>query len=38
MSKQGLDANLIKKYKQLIVYKYAENPTNVHWSFKVLRD
>ncbi len=32
--KQKLDANLIKKYHQDIVFNYAEYPTKDHWSFK----
>ena len=31
--KQKLDANLIKKYHQDIVFNYAEYPTQDHWSF-----
>ena len=31
--KQKLDANLIKKYHQDIVFNYAEYPTKDHWSF-----
>ena len=38
MNKDGLDANLIKKYHQDIVYNYAEYPTKDHWSFKFLSD
>ena len=30
--KQKLDANLIKKYHQDIVFNYAEYPTKDHWS------
>ena len=32
MEKPSLDANLIKKYHQDIVYNYAEYPTCDHWS------
>ena len=37
MKKVSLNANLIKKYHQDIVYNYAEYPTKDHWSlnFKV---
>ena len=38
MKKDQLDANLIKKYHQDIVYNYAEYPTKDHWSFKFLSD
>ena len=33
MKKTSLNANLIKKYHQDIVYNYAEYPTKDHWSF-----
>ena len=33
MAKPSLNANLIKKYHQDIVYNYAEYPTKDHWSF-----
>ena len=33
MEKPSLDANLIKKYHQDIVYNYAEYPTCDHWSY-----
>jgi oxygen-independent coproporphyrinogen III oxidase len=33
MEKTSLDANLIKKYHQDIVYNYAEYPTCDHWSY-----
>ena len=33
MEKTSLNANLIKKYHQDIVYNYAEYPTKDHWSF-----
>ena len=33
MSKILLDANLIKKYHQDLVFNYAEYPTCDHWSF-----
>ena len=33
MKKPSLNANLIKKYHQDIVYNYAEYPTKDHWSF-----
>ena len=33
-----LDANLIKKYHQDIVYNYTEYPTCDHWSFKFRSD
>jgi oxygen-independent coproporphyrinogen-3 oxidase len=33
MEKPSLNANLIKKYHQDIVYNYAEYPTCDHWSF-----
>ena len=33
MTKILLDANLIKKYHQDIVFNYAEYPTCDHWSF-----
>jgi len=33
MKKPSLNANLIKKYHQDIVYNYAEYPTCDHWSF-----
>jgi len=34
MEKPSLDANLIKKYHQDIVYNYAEYPTCDHWSYE----
>jgi len=33
MKNHNLNANLIKKYHQDIVYNYAEYPTKDHWSF-----
>ena len=33
MKKPLLDANLIKKYHQDIVYNYAEYPTCDHWNY-----
>ena len=33
MNKILLDANLIKKYHQDLVFNYAEYPTCDHWSF-----
>ncbi len=33
MNKISLNANLIKKYHQDIVFNYAEYPTKDHWSF-----
>ena len=33
MNKPILNANLIKKYHQDIVFNYAEYPTKDHWSF-----
>ena len=33
MGKPSLDANLIKKYHQDIVYNYAEYPTCDHWDY-----
>ena len=33
MKKPLIDANLIKKYHQDIVFNYAEYPTKDHWSF-----
>ena len=33
MAKPSLNANLIKKYHQDIVYNYAEYPTCDHWSY-----
>ena len=33
MEKPSLDANLIKKYHQDIIYNYAEYPTCDHWSY-----
>ena len=33
MKKIALNANLIKKYHQDLVYNYAEYPTKDHWSF-----
>ena len=33
MKKSNLNANLIKKYHQDIVFNYAEYPTKDHWSF-----
>ncbi len=33
MAKNNLDANLIKKYHQDIVFNYAEYPTKDHWRF-----
>ena len=33
MKKVNLDANLIKKYHQDIVFNYAEYPTKDHWEF-----
>ncbi len=32
MKKPSIDANLIKKYHQDIVYNYSEYPTKDHWS------
>ena len=34
MKKPILDANLIKKYHQDIVFNYAEYPTKDHWNFE----
>ena len=34
MKKPLLDANLIKKYHQDIVFNYAEYPTCDHWSYE----
>ena len=34
IQKVSLDANLIKKYHQDIVFNYAEYPTCDHWSYK----
>lgn len=33
MKKLSLDANLIKKYHQDLVFNYSEYPTKDHWSF-----
>ena len=33
MEKPSLNANLIKKYHQDLVYNYAEYPTCDHWSY-----
>ena len=33
MKKIELNANLIKKYHQDLVFNYAEYPTKDHWSF-----
>ena len=33
MEKPSLNANLIKKYHQDIVYNYAEYPTCDHWNY-----
>ena len=33
MKKIALNANLIKKYHQDLVYNYSEYPTKDHWSF-----
>ena len=33
MKQPSLNANLIKKYHQNIVYNYAEYPTKDHWGF-----
>ncbi len=38
MQNINLNANLIKKYHQDIVYNYAEYPTKDHWSFKFQSD
>ena len=34
MKKPAIDANLIKKYHQDLVFNYAEYPTCDHWSYK----
>ena len=33
MEKTALNANLIKKYHQDLVFNYSEYPTKDHWSF-----
>ena len=33
MEKPSLDANLIKKYHQDIVFNYSEYPTCDHWNY-----
>ena len=33
MTTQTLNANLVKKYHQDLVFNYAEYPTKDHWSF-----
>ncbi len=38
MKKPLIDANLIKKYHQDIVYNYAEYPTCDHWSYEFNSD
>jgi oxygen-independent coproporphyrinogen-3 oxidase len=38
MQKLNLNANLIKKYHQDIVFNYAEYPTKDHWSFDFQSD
>ena len=38
MKKINLNANLIKKYHQDIVYNYAEYPTKDHWDFNFNSD
>ena len=38
MKETILNANLIKKYHQDIVFNYAEYPTKDHWSFKFNSD
>ena len=38
MKETTLNANLIKKYHQDIVFNYAEYPTKDHWSFKFNSD
>ena len=38
MEKPSLDANLIKKYHQDLVYNYAEYPTCDHWSYEFNSD
>tara|TARA_B100000965_G_scaffold393355_1_gene404085 strand:- start:6516 stop:7961 length:1446 start_codon:yes stop_codon:yes gene_type:complete len=38
MKEKILNANLIKKYHQDIVFNYAEYPTKDHWSFKFNSD
>ena len=35
---ENLDANLIKKYHQDLVFNYSEYPTKDHWSFKFGED
>ena len=34
MKKQILNANLIKKYHQDLVFNYSEYPTKDHWNFE----
>ena len=38
MKKQLLNANLIKKYHQDLVFNYSEYPTKDHWNFDFKND
>ena len=38
MKKQILNANLIKKYHQDLVFNYSEYPTKDHWKFEFKND
>ena len=38
MKKETLNANLIKKYHQDLVFNYSEYPTKDHWKFEFKDD
>ena len=38
MKQQMLNANLIKKYHQDLVFNYSEYPTKDHWKFEFKND
>ena len=38
MKKTSLNANLIKKYHQDLVFNYSEYPTKDHWKFEFKND
>ena len=38
MKTPNLNANLIKKYHQDLVFNYSEYPTKDHWSFSFKND
>ena len=38
MNLQKLNANLIKKYHQDLVFNYSEYPTKDHWKFEFKND